>query len=553
MTETTSTGIGAPAARTRPHRTVVLSTAGLVIAVIAEACSVGLTGISGWFIASCSMAGAGIYSTFSYLDPSGAVRAFALGRIATGYASRVVLHSAALHRIGTARLAFYDRAATEPDARGTWSGLSLDRVMADADTDGMALIQATAPMVIATAMTIGGCAAIVLAGFPLIAAIVAASAALCAASAFTAAGRADDPSPARSALRTELVTASEAWVEMASLGATGHLAERILQRLTAFEDSRQRTATVQARATATARAITAVAVTLSLASAVRDNATVPALVFLALLTTGVLGYAERVVAAAHTRALSQKAVTRLASADHQALRPPSPGLAFHTDFGPEGLAVSRYLLPATPMRAEREIAFSAQPGHTVFVTGPSGSGKTTLLDAVASALRERDHRPQAATVVLADEYLFTGTVADNIRMAVPQITDHEIIELLADMLLDRSGLTPQTHIGIGGRDLSGGEQRRLHIARALTIQPDVLLLDEPATGLDAATSKQVLTAIRRRLPRAVLVLATHEPPDAAALSGLWTTVPLSEEVPTAAGPRSPSPRSSACSPWSRAE
>ena len=70
----------------------------------------GLVGLSGWFIASSAVAGASAFSVFSYLAPSGGVRAFALGRIVTGYANRVVLHSAALRRITAARLRFYDRA-----------------------------------------------------------------------------------------------------------------------------------------------------------------------------------------------------------------------------------------------------------------------------------------------------------------------------------------------------------------------------------------------------------------------------------------------------------
>ena len=100
------------------------------------------------------------------------------------------------------------------------------------------------------------------------------------------------------------------------------------------------------------------------------------------------------------------------------------------------------------------------------------------------------------------------------------------------MLLDRSGLGPNTRIGVDGRSLSGGEQRRLHIARGLATQPDVLLIDEPTTGLDPPTATYILTAIRRRLPLAVLVLAMHElPANPDALGPAWSIVSLHQGCP----------------------
>jgi ATP-binding cassette, subfamily C, bacterial CydC len=95
------------------------------------------------------------------------------------------------------------------------------------------------------------------------------------------------------------------------------------------------------------------------------------------------------------------------------------------------------------------------------------------------------------------------------------------------MVLDHSGLDPSTKIGVDGRTLSGGEQRRLQIARALATQPEVLLIDEPTTGLDTSTGSQVLMAIRRRLPNAALVPAMHElPADPGVLGSAWSTVSL---------------------------
>ena len=96
MTRTAGRGAAAregrppgPAPASSPlSRTTLVSLAGLSLAVVAEACSVGLLGLSGWFIASSAAAGAGAYSLFSILNPSGGVRAFASARIVANYAAR---------------------------------------------------------------------------------------------------------------------------------------------------------------------------------------------------------------------------------------------------------------------------------------------------------------------------------------------------------------------------------------------------------------------------------------------------------------------------------
>lgn len=262
---------------------------------------------------------------------------------------------------------------------------------------------------------------------------------------------------------------------------------------------------------------------------VRSGATVSTLVFLALLTAGVMVNAERLVAATQAWTLAHQADQRLASVGNDDIRRPSHTPILRATYDRRGLTVSDYWLPDTPTRNARPIEFAVAAGHTLIVTGPSGSGKTTLLNAIATTLRGPAIQPAlgVVTAVLADDYLFTGTVATNVRLANATASDDDIADLLASMLLNRSGLDPNTKIGVDGRSLSGGEQRRLHIARALATQPDVLLIDEPTTGLDPSTGTHVLTAIRRRLPLAVLVLAMHElPADPDALGPAWSTVAL---------------------------
>lgn len=517
----------------RQHGIIQVSTAGLLVAVLAEACTVGLLGLSGWFIASSAVAGATAYSTFSYLAPSGGVRAFALGRIATGYASRVVLHAAALRRVGAARLSFYDRAAAEPSTHGTWSGAALDRVMADADTAGLALIQATAPATVAAAATAGGCLVIMLAGAPVAAVVVLVSAAIaCAALAILNARRVDDGSHGRSALRAELVTAVDAWAEMASLGAADSLAHRTMWRLHAFEDRRYHSAVRTARALGGTRAVTALALVLTVVGIAGRGTDVVTLVFLSLLIAGVLSSAERLVAAAESSTRAKQADQRLASPDRYETRLSGLPLNPSVTYDRCELAVSNYVLPPhTSTGDAHTIEFSVTAGQTLVINGASGSGKTTLLSAITAALQRPagPPGPGVVTAVLADDYLFTGTVADNIRLASPAATDPDVADLLAGMRLDRGDLDPGTRIGVAGRDLSGGEQRRLQIARALATRPDLLLVDEPTTGLDTETAIWVLAEIRRRLPDAILVFAMHELlADPESVDTRWSTVSLDQ-------------------------
>ncbi|MER6961738.1 ATP-binding cassette domain-containing protein [Streptomyces sp. NPDC000618] len=118
------------------------------------------------------------------------------------------------------------------------------------------------------------------------------------------------------------------------------------------------------------------------------------------------------------------------------------------------------------------------------VTGRSGSGKSTLLRALASSLRQaadgRDGTP-AVVAVAADDRLFTGTLGSNRRLADAALTDDEIDERLRELRLNDSGLTAGTAVGPGGRQLSGGELRRVYLGRALARHPHVLIVDEPTT------------------------------------------------------------------------
>ncbi|WP_405863710.1 ATP-binding cassette domain-containing protein [Streptomyces sp. NBC_00005] len=515
--------------RGRPARS--LAAAGLVLAVVAELSSVGLFGLSGWFISACAVAGAATFSSFSYISPSGGVRAFALARTAGNYSTRLTLHAAALKQVSTARSDMFDNAATADRARmdGVWSGELLHRSMDDADNVGMALIRSTAPIVVTAAITACAIAAVALATSVAPAAVLAAGVAIATLIAYRTPGAARAAEQhTRKALRAELVTAVDAWTEMASLGAGEQLAARTTAKFTRLDTAR---ATVSRRQLGT-MLITALVGVATLAATMAWGARTrqgPAtFVFVALMAVGVLAQAQQLPAAAEARATAAAAHHRLTawepspSSDDGAV----PAMTSWTTEQDVGFA--DYLLPPMALRPGRVLDARVARGAMLVVTGRSGSGKSTLLRALASSLHRSpasdDGRP-AVTAVAADDYLFAGTLGSNWRLADPTLTDEEIDARLAELRLSESGLTVSTPVGPGGRQLSGGELRRVYLGRALATRPHVLIVDEPTTGPDDQTARHILGMLAD-LPDTTVVIATHHMPTCLATAGQVSTLPL---------------------------
>jgi len=115
------------------------------------------------------------------------------------------------------------------------------------------------------------------------------------------------------------------------------------------------------------------------------------------------------------------------------------------------------------------------------------------------------------SVVPQRVHLFSATLRDNLRLAAPQADDAALGAVLArvglEKLLEDDGLN--AWLGEGGRQLSGGELRRLGIARALLHDAPVLLLDEPTEGLDAETERQILTLVKEVAAQKTLLMVTH--------------------------------------------
>ncbi|HEY2191438.1 MAG TPA: ABC transporter ATP-binding protein [Actinomycetospora sp.] len=177
-----------------------------------------------------------------------------------------------------------------------------------------------------------------------------------------------------------------------------------------------------------------------------------------------------------------------------------------------------------------QVTLSARPGQTLAVVGASGAGKSTIgklllrlydpdsghvrLDGVD--LRELSLTTLRDTVaaVLQETLVFDGTVRENLLWSRPDASEHEMIEAAraADLHEFVTELAEgyDTRVGQRGRLLSGGQRQRLTIARAMIRNPRVLLLDEPTTGLDAATRARILGPLRRLMAGRTTVVISHD-------------------------------------------
>ena len=162
-----------------------------------------------------------------------------------------------------------------------------------------------------------------------------------------------------------------------------------------------------------------------------------------------------------------------------------------------------------------DLSFSVKAGETIGIVGPSGGGKSTLMsllvrfyDPTGGTVRLDGHDLRdlrlgdiydQVSLVTQEPFLFTASVRENIRCGRPDATDAEI-EAAAraafihdDIMALPSGY--ESEIGIGGREMSGGQRQRLTVARALLKNAPILLLDEATSALDSVAEKEVQRAI----------------------------------------------------------
>ncbi len=513
----------------------------LFYGVVGLGSSIGLAAVSAWLIARASQMPPVLYLTVAATS----VRMFGVLRALLRYLQRLASHKVALEGMDSLRLSVYDGLADGPIDRvaSLRRGDLLARVGADIDAAGDYVVKALLPFSVAAVVGLGTVigfaflsvpAALILAAGLVVSGVLAP--ALMARSARTAE---EEEQKSRADLSATTLGLLESADEQAVAGMLPDTYDRLDGISGRLERARGSAARPAAFATALDRfAMGAVVVGVLLVAIPETNAGLVAAVALAVLvltplaafegTSELGGAAVQLIKSARA---SQRIVELLGPADAADEPTHSVPLSQQPDLQAKKLAVG------WPGRdtALTGVDLNLTPGRIVAIVGPSGIGKSTLLYTLAGMLKpkaghanlngspvwggDRTDVTQQVSLTTEDAHVFATSVYENLRVARGSLSRDEAGDLLEEVGLGEwvaslpGGL--DTLLGAGGTSISGGERRRLLLARALASPARLLLLDEPGEHLDAKTADSVMAALFAGRGRSRgLVVVTHR------LSGL---------------------------------
>ena len=514
---------------------------GAALAVLTVLLGMGLLGLSGWFITSTALAGlhAATAIVFDVFMPSAGIRLLAMGRTLSRYGERLVTHDATLAVLADLREQLFRGWARPEAARQLLlrPARLLFRLTADIDALESVYLRLLVPL--AAALGAALLAGVVLGalhwalGLALIFWLVLAGGAI----AVWLARRAR-PAAVRRALATELLRARA--VDLVAGQTELAMAARLTaqcdalaladQRLARADDALNRLEVRAGLAYGFTGTLTLVAVLLAVGALVGQGAIgapAAALALLVVLTAtepwaalrrGALEAGRTWLAARRLSPHMTPEVLIREQEAHQLAASHLPLTGAAQDSA-DALAVAlrdvTLAHPGSPVPVAQGLSLRIAAGERVALIGTSGAGKSTLLAAVAGELAPRCGTLQAqpCSWLTQRTELFQDSLRDNLRLADPAASDARLMAALqsAGLAGDVQALTAglDTRLGEGGLGLSGGQSRRLALARLLLRDVPLWLLDEPTEALDAATAQAVLDCVAALAQGRTLLIATH--------------------------------------------
>lgn len=515
-----------------------LLTLGVVLANVTLLASIGLITLSGWFLSASAVVGvSGLYS-FNYMLPAAGVRGAAITRTAGRYFERLVSHDATFRVLQHLRVSTFSKLLPlSPAGLARFrQGELLNRIVADVDTLDHLYLRVISPLVgalitivvvtiglsildVTLALTLGGIMLLTLLLLPPL---------------FYRAGKptGEKLTTLRGEYRQQVTSWLQGQAELTIFGASERYRAQMENTELSWHDAQRRQSELTALSQAVMLLINAVAVLAMLWLAAggvggdtQPGALIALFVFCALAAfealapvTGAFQHLGQVIASAVRITQITQYPPEVRFNDNQT---PPPAQAALT------LDNVSFSYPQQPQKALDGISLQITAGEHVAILGRTGCGKSTLLQLLTRAwdpaageiaingepLASLSEPALRATISVVPQrvHLFSATLRDNLLLASPTATDDTLAAVLTQVglekLLDEGGLN--SWLGEGGRQLSGGELRRLAVARALLHDAPLLLLDEPTEGLDATTESQILDLLERVTQGKTVLMVTH--------------------------------------------
>ena len=511
---------------------------GIILAIVTLLASIGLLTLSGWFLAASAVAGiAGLYS-FNYMLPAAGVRGAAIFRTAGRYAERLVSHDATFRVLAHLRVFTFTKIMPlSPGGIASFRQADLlNRLVADVDTLDHLYLRVISPLVSALvvillvtfglsfldvklALTLGAIMLVLMLLLPVI---------------FYRAGKpaGRELTALRSDYRMQLTSWLQGQSELVVFGAQPRFRQQLndIERRWMLRQQQQAKLTGLSQAMVIAAAGLTVTLMLWLAAGgisqfPQPGALIALFVFTPLAAFEALGPVAAAFQHLGQVIASAQRVSQIIDQPADVTFPTQgPVAAEHVSLSLQNV---NFTYPGQPLPVLKNVTLDVRAGEHIALLGQTGCGKSTLLqlltrgwDITSGTLEINGHAIGAydeatlrkmITVVSQRAHVFNTTLRENLRMASPNCTDEQIAEVLRQVdlhvLLENEGLN--AWLGEGGRQLSGGEQRRIGLARALLHDAPLWLLDEPTEGLDAETEQHILALLHKHCQNKTLLLVTH--------------------------------------------
>ncbi|CBW15379.1 fused cysteine transporter subunits of ABC superfamily: membrane component/ATP-binding component [Haemophilus parainfluenzae T3T1] len=513
---------------------------GLVLMITGLASSIGLLTTSGWFLAATAIAGLG--TLFNFFYPSASVRGLAIGRTLFRYFEKLVTHDATFRILAKLRVQVFEKIIPlSPAVLNRYRNSDLlNRLVSDVDTLDSLYLRLIAPFITAIFVILAMCIGLSFVNVPLALGLGASLLLLVFVipTVFYQLGKkfGDKLVHSRALYRTQFLEFIQAQAELLLFNAEDKLKNNMAKTEANWQADQQKEANLSGFSTALSLFLNGliIAAMLWFSSQAEFGNDEYRMAFIALFTFAALASFEILMplgsAFLHIGQVIASAERVTDIIEQQPLVTFNGKAEFdqNTTTLIEAKDLS-FTYPERQNRALESLNLTIQKGQKVAILGKTGSGKSTLLQLLVRNYDANQGELFLAGKPIADYaedtlrsqfcfltqrvHVFSDTLRQNLQFAsAVNISDEKMIEVLnqvglGKLLEQEQGL--DIWLGDGGRPLSGGEQRRLGLARILLNDAPILLLDEPTEGLDRETERQILRLILAHAENKTLIMVTH--------------------------------------------